>query len=778
VERFYASLKTLRLTQILALVVVLLTSAVAVYAWYELPNKSASDGLEEDQQLITIGYGDLVRQVTTSGRLEFPNRQTLNFGIAATLEQLLVQEGESVSAGQELAKPDAVTLTTLSEAVAQAQVNLIEAQEALDELITPANLVLTEAQRKVAKSEFDVQEAQAALDDVLNSAILDLAQARQKVAKAEFDLEAAGEALSDAEEAFTSEQIKTQEQSVATARSKVEDAEEALRGLSVNFSQSMTKALLDQTDAKAELEAAKASLEAYETVNAVKLENLQEDQSLAQKAYDDNVLRLTELLELEAAGNVWDGVHSLEALIRTARLSQVTLKDELDIADAALIPYEQLVTKKDKEESDLAKVNATVYDLGGDILTSELNKQLVKIEDAQDHLGEVIRAGLDATVAEAELASLELGLTALENGASTTDVQLLESDLVQAWAALGKEEESLADMVSGFDAATVELRSKDVDVATANLNVAKFDLKYMLSMATDALSPLGSNSVTEVVIVDPVEAELAKMDLEVAQSGLEEALQELADLLSPDATQVDLLKSKLSSAQSAYSAAIEQLEDSVIKAPYAGFISVISAEVGDRVGVNAPIVEVVDPSVVEMDGIVDEVDILLLTEGQAATVTVDALPDRTLDGFVSEINPTATIQQGVVTYPVRVQIEMPRGLDLKDGLSAVADLVLEQQLDVLLLPQGAIFGSFQEPTVKVETNEGILERPVVLGASDDFWTEVITGVTAGEMVVMKVSAAADDPYGTFRQFRRGGPPGRGGAPPSRGGGPPPQGRPR
>ncbi|MEC9309422.1 MAG: HlyD family efflux transporter periplasmic adaptor subunit [Chloroflexota bacterium] len=776
-ERFYASLKTLRFTQMLALVVVLLTSAVAVYAWFELPNKNAADGLEEDQQLITIGYGDLIRQVTTSGRLEFPNRQTLNFGIATTLEQLLVQEGESVSAGQELAKPDAVTLTTLSEAVVQAQVNIIEAQEGLDELITPTNLVLTEAQRKVAKSEFDVQEAQAAFDDVLNSAILDLAQARQKVAKAEVDLDVAIEALSDAEEAFTSEQIKTQEQSVATARSKVEDAEEVLRGLSVNFSQSMTKALLDQSDAKAELQIAKDSLEAYETANEVRLENLQEDQLSAQKAYDDNVLRLAELLELETAGSVWDGIHSLEALILIARSSQVTLKDELDTADAALIPYEQLVTKKDKKESDLAKANTTVYDLGGDITMTDLNQQLVKIEEAQDNLGEVTQAGLDATVAEAELASLKLGLSALESGASTADVQLLESDLVQAWATLGKEEESLADMMSGFDAATVELRSKDVDVATATLNVAKFDLEYILSRATGSLSPLGSNPVTEVDIVDPVEAELAKMDLEVAQSGLEQALQELADLLSPDATQVDLLKSKLSSAESAYSAAVEQLEDSVIKAPHAGFISVISAEVGDRVGANAPIVEVVDPSVVEMDGIVDEVDILLLTEGQAASVTVDALPDRTLDGFVSEINPTATIQQGVVTYPVRVQIEMPRGLDLKDGLSAVADLILEQQLDVLLIPQGAIFGSFQEPTVNVETSDGILERPVVLGASDDFWTEVIAGVTAGEMVVMKVSAAADDPYGTFRQFRRGGPPGRGGGP-SGGGGPPHQGRPR
>jgi len=403
---------------------------------------------------------------------------------------------------------------------------------------------------------------------------------------------------------------------------------------------------------------------------------------------------------------------------------------------------------------------------------------MVKIKDAQDKLAEITQAGLDTTIAEAEVTSLKLGLSALESGASNADVQLLESDLVQAWATLGKEEDSLADMMSGSDAATVELRSRDVDVATATLNLAKFDLEYILSMATKALSPLGSNPVSKVAIVDPVEAELAKMDLEVAQSDLEQVLQALADVLSPDPAQVDLLKSKLSSAESAYSAAVEQLENSVIKAPYPGFISAISVEVGDRVGANAPIVEVVDPSVVEMDGIVDEVDILLLTEGQAASVTVDALPDRTLDGFVSEINPTATIQQGVVTYPVRVQIEMPKGLDLKDGLSAVADLVLEQQLDVLLLPQGAIFGSFQEPTVKVETSEGILERPVVLGASDDFWTEVITGVTAGQKVVMKVSAAADDPYGTFRQFRRGGPPGRGGAPPGGGGGPPHQGRPR
>ena len=59
-----------------------------------------------------------------------------------------------------------------------------------------------------------------------------------------------------------------------------------------------------------------------------------------------------------------------------------------------------------------------------------------------------------------------------------------------------------------------------------------------------------------------------------------------------------------------------------MRAPFAGFISVVSVSEGDQVGANAEIVEVVDPSVVEMAGIVDEIDILLLTEGLTASITV------------------------------------------------------------------------------------------------------------------------------------------------------------
>jgi hypothetical protein len=99
---------------------------------------------------------------------------------------------------------------------------------------------------------------------------------------------------------------------------------------------------------------------------------------------------------------------------------------------------------------------------------------------------------------------------------------------------------------------------------------------------------------------------------------------------------------------------------------------------------------------------------------------------------------------------------VPDDLQLRDGLSAVAGLVLEQQLNVLLIPQQAIFGNFQAPTIKLETASGIVERIVVLGDSDGFWTEVVEGLQEGDRVVMQSAQVSDDPFQALRDRFRGG----------------------
>ena len=142
---------------------------------------------------------------------------------------------------------------------------------------------------------------------------------------------------------------------------------------------------------------------------------------------------------------------------------------------------------------------------------------------------------------------------------------------------------------------------------------------------------------------------------------------------------------------------------------------------------------------------------------------MDSLPGQTVAGTVSEIAPAALNQQGVVTYPIRIQIQVPEGVQLREGLSATASIVLSEEQDVLLVPQAALYGSFEAPTVRIMTSSGIQERQVVLGQSDDFWTAVTQGLAEGDRVVMDAPEAANDPFAAFRQFRGGFGGGAGGA---------------
>jgi hypothetical protein len=257
---------------------------------------------------------------------------------------------------------------------------------------------------------------------------------------------------------------------------------------------------------------------------------------------------------------------------------------------------------------------------------------------------------------------------------------------------------------------------------------------------------------------DAITVALRSSEVNVAVASLAQANQDLSDLLLPSSGGIALLESKLAAAQTARAGALEKLEAVSLTAPFDGFISVVSVSEGDQVGANASIVEVVDPSVVEMAGIVDEVDILQLSEGLIALVTVDALPGQVLTGVVTEIAAAAANQQGVVTDPVRVQVQVTEGLQLRDGLSAVANVVLDQRLNVLLVPQQAIFGSFQAPMVKVQTDSGIVDRPVALGATDDCLTEVREGLQESDRVVIQNSQASSSPFGGggFRSFSSGG----------------------
>ena len=279
------------------------------------------------------------------------------------------------------------------------------------------------------------------------------------------------------------------------------------------------------------------------------------------------------------------------------------------------------------------------------------------------------------------------------------------------------------------------MKQTQVNSAEASLTQAEEDLAKMLASA---------NSL-EII--------LREKQVIVAQADLAKAQKELA-FLTQDQQQLPLAlrQSQVVSARQQLEDALKLLDDSKLKSPISGLVALVNVVEGEDVQAGTTIVEIVDTSSVEIDGIVDEVDVLLVSEGIPTEVTFDALPGQVFAGFVSEISSAADSQQGVVTYPIKIQVDLPASLLLREGLTAVAKIILSEEKDVLMVPQQSLYGSFDRPTVRVVTDSGVVERPVKLGNSDDFWVAVHQGLEEGEQVLMESTEVTTTGSG-FRQLR-------------------------
>jgi len=215
--------------------------------------------------------------------------------------------------------------------------------------------------------------------------------------------------------------------------------------------------------------------------------------------------------------------------------------------------------------------------------------------------------------------------------------------------------------------------------------------------------------------------------LRTAQLGMEKA--QLA---------LDLAKNDLDKAN-------EELDKAVIVAPFDGVIAKADGKPGDVLSAmnyaTMVIVELIDPSRMELTVEVDEIDIAGVKLGQRAIIDLDALPDVQVGGEVTSISLLSTEEAGLIMYEADVRFDVPEGIALKAGMTANADIIIDERSDVLLVPDRAIKQDDQgEPVVQVVVGDQIEARAVVIGISDGFQTEIVDGLDEGEMVVVEIRA--------------------------------------
>ena len=163
-----------------------------------------------------------------------------------------------------------------------------------------------------------------------------------------------------------------------------------------------------------------------------------------------------------------------------------------------------------------------------------------------------------------------------------------------------------------------------------------------------------------------------------------------------------------------------------------------------------------------------EADVASVTVGQKATMTFDALPDLTITGKVESVDNAGTISQSVVSYTVTINPDVTND-GVKGGMTVTADIITSVTADALVVPSTAVkTDSSGANYVQILTNGSPVNQTVVVGTSNDTYTQITSGLTEGQEVVTQTINPASSTGTTSGGLGGGGIPSGGGSFPSGG----------
>jgi len=302
------------------------------------------------------------------------------------------------------------------------------------------------------------------------------------------------------------------------------------------------------------------------------------------------------------------------------------------------------------------------------------------------------------------------------------DTGILELSLAQAELALSTAEYNL-------DKTQQVYAKPDIAAARAAVSQATEYLQYAQLMLGDA------NSIEDI--------EYWELEVYQAEVNLAAAEQRLDDMLAGgDSAEVTLRRLEVAAARQALAQAQKDLAEATISAPFDGIVGAVYVDEGDIIPppTMAPTVVIyfITPTSLELKAEVDEIDIPAVEIGQDVVIEVDAIADDLFEGTVSSISPVPVIQAGLVLYEVTISLTIPADAGVMVGMSATADIVIAQSQDTLLVPERAVGTDEDGNTVVWVSVGGELEqRAVVVGVSDGFQTEILEGLSEGDMVAVE-----------------------------------------
>jgi RND family efflux transporter MFP subunit len=179
----------------------------------------------------------------------------------------------------------------------------------------------------------------------------------------------------------------------------------------------------------------------------------------------------------------------------------------------------------------------------------------------------------------------------------------------------------------------------------------------------------------------------------------------------------------------------DALAGTKIKAPIAGSIMSVAGKVGNQVTAGSTFVTLADTDAMRVSADFPEADAGALAVGQPATVTLADRVGQEFAAKVAQVDAVGTSDGTLVTYGVLLSFTKAPA-DLLVGQSASVEVTTGQVAKALRVPSTAVHDIADgSGAVLVRTGAGSAQRMVEVGLRGDQYTEIKSGLTAGELVV-------------------------------------------
>jgi HlyD family secretion protein len=306
---------------------------------------------------------------------------------------------------------------------------------------------------------------------------------------------------------------------------------------------------------------------------------------------------------------------------------------------------------------------------------------------------------------------------------------------------------------TGGQIATLKVREGDrVEAGQLLLELWNQDLKAHVTLAEREAEAAEARSHAACLQADQAEREAARqVKLEARNMTSEEGLDRAMTAAQAGRATCEAARASARVSAAQIGLAQAELERTRLIAPFAGIVAEVSGELNEYVtpsppGIpTPPAVDLIDDACFYISAPIDEVDAAKVRLGLDARVNLDAFGEQALAGSVRRIAPYV-LDQEKQARTVEVEVVIAETLadrHLLAGYSADVEIVLDRHPGVLRIPTTAVrpaLGPGESPTVLVLADGRLVERVIMTGLSNWEQTEVVSGLSAGEQVVLSLGS--------------------------------------